>query len=45
VGYDDGRNIYENPDITALDLPHLKAMFTDLKRAHRYMPLGWLGWA
>lgn len=45
VGFDDPRNITENPDIAALDWPHLKAMFTDIKRAHRYLPLGWMSYA
>ena len=45
VGIDDGMNIYENQDVRALDWPHLQAMFTNVQRAQRYMPLGWMSYA
>ncbi|HTD65262.1 MAG TPA: hypothetical protein VK846_01865, partial [Candidatus Limnocylindria bacterium] len=45
ISIDDARNIYENPDVSSLSLTNLKTMFTDVDRARRYLPLGWMSYA
>src|ERR1041385_127312 len=45
VHWDDSVNIYANPNVSSLDWPHLKWMFTNTSYARRYMPLGWLCYA
>jgi len=42
---DDDVNIAFNPHLGAPDAARLRWMFTDFSYVHRYMPLGWLGFA
>jgi hypothetical protein len=45
VEWDDDVNILSNPHVAGLGWEEIKWMFTDVERAHRYLPLGWLLYA
>ena len=44
-GYDDPLNIIDNTHVSSLSASNLKWMFTDVERARRYLPFGWMSYA
>jgi len=45
VRWDDDNNILNNPHVASLGWSEVTWMFTDVERANRYLPLGWMTYA